>query len=329
MRISSTSSAASTSETGRRWWRVAGALGCCSRIATTAPGEPRPHHRPRARTSPRATRRPPRAWRARPDLQPGANRNLSSACPSPRRSNSASTSTLNGCETRIRLPGPSMSGIGRSAPRARPRSRIPLPNEPPPTLEQVRPGVGRLDLVLDHVSQRGLDHFPRMVGFLGRPVPERRPEAVSDGGDPMVDGTGASWAASTPRSASRSASGTRGRRRRRASAPRRGPPAPSRRAGRGARASPSSAAPERSTRGRPCPSRPTRRGGPPPTGRPSAREWVRMDATGTPLVTQEARRRRCCCRCSAAARASARSSATRCRRCRCWPPRTAGRRPRR
>ena len=36
----------------------------CSRIATAAPGERRPHHRPRARTSPRATRRPPRAEHA-------------------------------------------------------------------------------------------------------------------------------------------------------------------------------------------------------------------------------------------------------------------------
>ena len=36
----------------------------CSRIATAAPGERRPHRRPRARTSPRATRRPPRAENA-------------------------------------------------------------------------------------------------------------------------------------------------------------------------------------------------------------------------------------------------------------------------
>ena len=54
--------------------------------------------------------------------------------------------------------------------------RRPIVHQAPPTLEQVRPGVGRLDLVLDDMRQRGLDHFARMVGLLCCPVPERRPE---------------------------------------------------------------------------------------------------------------------------------------------------------
>ncbi len=51
---------------------------------------------------------------------------------------------------------------------------FPVVHEPPSPLEQVRAGVGRLDLVLDDVSQRCLDDLPRVVRLLGRPVPERR-----------------------------------------------------------------------------------------------------------------------------------------------------------
>ena len=117
----------------------------------------------------------------------------------------------------------------------------PVVHQPPPALEQVRPRVGRLDLVLNDVGERRLDHLPRMVGLLGRPVPERRAEAMRQRRRPR--GTGASSGTSTRLSTSRSASGTRGRRRRRASEPRRGLPAPGRTAGPGARASPSSVQP--------------------------------------------------------------------------------------
>ena len=99
---------------------------------------------------------------------------------------------------------------------------------------------GSSTLVLDHVGQRRLDDFARVVRLLSRPIPERRPEAMRHGGDL---GTGTSSAASTWLSACRSASGTPADCRRRAPAPQRGPPAPGRRAGPGALASPSSARP--------------------------------------------------------------------------------------
>ena len=143
----------------------------------------------------------------------------------------------------------------------------PIVHEPPPPFEQVRPRVGRLHLVLDHVGERGLDDFTWMIRFLGGPIPERRPEAVAARRRPR--GTGASSGTSTSLSTSRSASGTRAGCRRRASAPRRGPPAPGRRAGPGARASPSSAWPGPSTPRRPCRSRPMSLAGPHPTARPS------------------------------------------------------------
>ena len=85
-------------------------------------------------------------------------------------------------------------------------------------------------------------------------------------------GTGASWAASTWRSASRSAWGTRADCRRRASVPRRESPPPAGTAEPGARASPSSAQRQSSTRGRPRRSRPTSPAGPHRTARPSAPE---------------------------------------------------------
>ena len=41
--------------------------------------------------------------------------------------------------------------------------RAPVVHQRSPPLEQVRPRIGRLDLVLDHVSQRCLDHLPRVA----------------------------------------------------------------------------------------------------------------------------------------------------------------------
>ena len=48
--------------------------------------------------------------------------------------------------------------------------------------------IGQLDLVVDHVSQRRLNDLPWVVGLLGGPVQERRPESVRHGGDPVVLG---------------------------------------------------------------------------------------------------------------------------------------------
>ena len=117
------------------------------------------------------------------------------------------------------------------------------------------------------VSERRLDDLARVVGLLGRPVPERRAE--NRGPRPRSDGTGASWAASTPRSASRSASGTRADCRRRESARRRESPPPAGTAGPGARASPSCAWPRSSTPRRPRQSRPTLPAALHPTAPPS------------------------------------------------------------
>ncbi len=101
----------------------------------------------------------------------------------------------------------------------------PLVHEPPPPLEQVRAGVGRLNLVLHDVGHRRLNYLARMIRLFGRPIPERRAEAVRDGDD--SHGTGASSAASTSRSASRSTWGTAaGAGHRRAPAPHRESPAP-------------------------------------------------------------------------------------------------------
>ena len=43
-----------------------------------------------------------------------------------------------------------------------------------PPLEQVRPRIGCLNPVADHVRQRRLDDLPRVARLLRRPVPERR-----------------------------------------------------------------------------------------------------------------------------------------------------------
>ena len=48
---------------------------------------------------------------------------------------------------------------------------------------QRRAGVGRFNLVLDHVRERRLDDIARVVRLLGGPIPERRPEAMRDSGD--------------------------------------------------------------------------------------------------------------------------------------------------
>ncbi len=98
---------------------------------------------------------------------------------------------------------------GRSGDEELPRDGRPVVHPRPPPLEQVRPGAGSLDLVLDHVGERGLDEFARMIRFLGRPSPgtttgsraaRRRPRAA-----------GASSATSTWLSTSRSPWGTRAR----------------------------------------------------------------------------------------------------------------------
>ena len=54
----------------------------------------------------------------------------------------------------------------------------PIDHQMAPALEQVRPGVDRLDLIPDDMGQRRLDDLARMVRLLGRPVPERRAEPV-------------------------------------------------------------------------------------------------------------------------------------------------------
>ena len=67
-------------------------------------------------------------------------------------------------------PGPSFEGRSAWTTACREIGR-PVVHQPPPALKQVRPGVGRLDLVLDHVRQRRLDDLARVIGLLGRPVP--------------------------------------------------------------------------------------------------------------------------------------------------------------
>ena len=51
-------------------------------------------------------------------------------------------------------------------------------HEPPPSLEQVRPRVGRLNFVLDHVRERRFDDLAWVIRAFRRPVPEGRTEAV-------------------------------------------------------------------------------------------------------------------------------------------------------
>ena len=63
----------------------------------------------------------------------------------------------------------------------------PFCHQPLPPLEQVRPPIGRLDRVPDHMRQRSLRHLARMVRLLGRPVPKTRAEAVRRGRAPSGD----------------------------------------------------------------------------------------------------------------------------------------------
>ncbi len=53
-------------------------------------------------------------------------------------------------------------------------------------LEQVRAGAGRLHPVPDHMRQGRLDHFPGMVRFLTRPVPEAGAETVRHRRNPKL-----------------------------------------------------------------------------------------------------------------------------------------------
>ena len=59
----------------------------------------------------------------------------------------------------------------------------PVVHQPTAALEQVGARVGRLGLVAHHVRQRRLDHLPRVVRPLRRPIPEAGPEAVRHGRD--------------------------------------------------------------------------------------------------------------------------------------------------
>ncbi len=59
----------------------------------------------------------------------------------------------------------------------------PVVHEPAAALEEVRAPIRRLDLVTDHVREGCLDDVARMIRLLGRPIAERRPEAVRHGRD--------------------------------------------------------------------------------------------------------------------------------------------------
>ena len=121
-----------------------------------------------------------------------------------------------------RRPGPRPQSLGAHH-RPLPGEVLrPIVHQQPPPLEQIRPGVGRLHVVLDDVRQRPLNDLPRMVGRF--PPSSPGTTTGSPGQRRRSRGTGASSAASTTRSAARtrSASGTRSRSRRRAPVRRRG-----------------------------------------------------------------------------------------------------------
>ena len=61
----------------------------------------------------------------------------------------------------------------------------PVAHEWPPRVEQVAPRIRRFGL-LAYVRERSLHHRPRVIRPLGRPVPERRPEAMRNGPDPQL-----------------------------------------------------------------------------------------------------------------------------------------------
>ena len=62
----------------------------------------------------------------------------------------------------------------------------PVVHEWPPRVEQVAPCIRRFGLVAYDVGERSLHHRPRVIRPLGRPVPERRPEAMRNGSDPQL-----------------------------------------------------------------------------------------------------------------------------------------------
>ena len=66
----------------------------------------------------------------------------------------------------------------------------PVVHEPTPALEQVRPRVGRFDLVLNDMRQRRLDDLARVVGLLRRPVPGRGPSRPARATRPAARRTG-------------------------------------------------------------------------------------------------------------------------------------------
>ena len=135
------------------------------------------------------------------------------------------------------------------------KAGFPIVHEAPPPLEQVQPRARRLDLVADDVGERRLDDLARMVRLLGRPVRERRPEAMDHGRDVAVlEDPGQLRAVELP---SRRPGDTSGCRRCRASARRRGSRWTGRTAARGARRASSCEQRGRSTRRPSCPSRTT------------------------------------------------------------------------
>ena len=142
----------------------------------------------------------------------------------------------------------------------------PIVHQPAAPLEQVRPRVGRLDPVADHVRQRRLDDLPRVVRLRRRPVPEAGAEAMRHGRDVQLPQQLRQERALDPvapavREHERIAVSE--------SAPRRGPRPPARSAGPGARGASSCAWRGWSTHVRPCRSRPTSPAAPRPTAPPS------------------------------------------------------------
>ena len=139
-----------------------------------------------------------------------------------------------------------------------------------PALEQVRAGVGRFHLVADHVRQRRLHHRMRRIGFLGRPVAERRAEPMRHSRDSQLPQQGAEIPVRQEAT---------GRRRKHQTGrsldpppPRPGSPALSQTTARGAPACASSVPAEPSTQPPPGRSPPTALRASPPTGTPSGPE---------------------------------------------------------
>ena len=101
----------------------------------------------------------------------------------------------------------------------------PLVHQPPPTLEEITAGVGRLGGVLYRMGECGLDHFAGCARPFHGPVPEARPEPMRHGGDAEFLAGGE---AARPRDAATGARVRRPRRRRSCGPPLpRSPPRPS------------------------------------------------------------------------------------------------------